>query len=411
MPWQFLVVDGANKGQIFPLPEKGVVVIGSSQKDADIWLHDLYVQRAHCEAEIDPDGGVQVRNLRPQEGIQVNKVRTEEQQLHPGDVLRVGNSHLRLELAAEAGPPPAARAAGESDPATAGPPPALPPERLDELTGHVLGHYQLGNLLGKSGHTAVFLARDCKTNEETAVKVLSPLFPAGQDESRLFVETLRQAVPLQHESLVALRGAGRTGPYTWIAREYVPGESLADLLERIAAGSAKPKWQSALRLARQIGSVLDYLHQRRVMHGWLTPSNVLLNTEAKQAKLANLMLDKALAGSRLFEALWMGRFPRDVAYLSPEQCDPEAFIDEMSDQYTLGALVYARMTGQPPFVGTTPEETVELIRTAPLVRPRHRDPAIPARAEAVVVQMLSRHQEDRYPNPAALLLDLEKIAK
>src|SRR4051794_7817561 len=109
MPWQFLVVDGADREQAFLLPERGTVVIGSSSRHADICLHDLFVQRTHCEAEVNDDGTVQVRNLRPVEGIFVNKVKTEQQQLNAGDVLRVGNSHLRLQPAAAAGPAPIPR--------------------------------------------------------------------------------------------------------------------------------------------------------------------------------------------------------------------------------------------------------------------------------------------------------------
>src|SRR5262249_17363872 len=65
MPWQFLVIDGADREQIFLLPQQGVVVIGGSKKHADICLHDLYVQRTHCEIEISEEDTVLVRNLRP----------------------------------------------------------------------------------------------------------------------------------------------------------------------------------------------------------------------------------------------------------------------------------------------------------------------------------------------------------
>ncbi len=419
MPWQFLVVDGADKDHVFLLPERGVVVIGSSSRHADICLHDLFVQRTHCEAEVAPDGTVQVRNLRPIEGILVNKVRAEQQQLNPGDVLRIGNSHLRLEAASQAGPAPTPRpsvepaaetpAAPETKADTPGPLPSLPPERLGELVGHVLGRYQLREVLARDGYRAVFLAIDRKTQETVAVKVLSPRFPARQEEAQRFIEVMRRALPIGHEALVPIRGVGKSGPYTWIARDHVPGESLAGIIERIAEGKTKAKWQSGLRLARQLAGVLKHLHQHHVMHGRLSPHSVLVNTEAKQNRLANLMLEQALAGSQLQAEMRGPRRARDVAYLSPEQCEAGAFVDEMSDQYALGALVYARLTGRPPFNGATPEETMKQIRTAVMVRPRERNSSIPPAIDAVVMRMLSRHQEDRYPSPAALLADLEEI--
>jgi pSer/pThr/pTyr-binding forkhead associated (FHA) protein len=416
MAWQFLVVEGADKDKVFRLPENGLVIVGSSQKHAEICLHDLFVQRTHCEIEISPDNEVVVRNLRPTEGILVNKVRTEDQQLKLGDVLRVGNSYLRLEPAGTAPPPdskeetpsaPPPQAETKAEPS--GPLPALPPERLSELAGRQLGRYQLKEVLSKNGHAVDFLAIDQKSQETLALKVLDPQFPAGPEEMLQFIEVMRKALHLQHDSLAGLRGVGKTGPYTWIAREHVPGESLASVLERIVSEKKKPKWQSGLRLAVQIGGALDYLHRLHVMHGQLVPRNILINTEAKQARLANLMLDQALSGSQLHAVLERERRAQDVPFFSPEQCEKGAFIDELSDQYALGALVYARMTGRPPFVAATPEATMKQIRTAALVRPRQLNPNIPEEVEVVVVRMLARRQEDRYSSPAALLADLERL--
>src|SRR5205814_4969008 len=135
---------------------------------------------------------------------------------------------------------------------------------LGELSGHVLSHYQLGELLGKNSHKAVFQALDRKTNETVVLKVLSPSFPAAPEESQRFIEGMRKVLHLHHPSLVGLRGAGRTGPYTWIAREHVAGDSLTRVLEKIAAGESKGQWQSGLRLAKQRGSLLEHVRERHV---------------------------------------------------------------------------------------------------------------------------------------------------
>lgn len=418
MPWQFLVVDGADRDQVFLLPQKGAVIIGGSKKHADICLHDLYVQRTHCEVEVLEDDTVSVRNLRPVEGIFVNKARAEQQALNAGDVLRIGNTHLRLLPATEAGatPPPREEdapeepeSAAEVKPAGRGPLPTLPPERLGELLGHTLGQYQLNELLAQASHKAVFLATAQKTGETVVVKVLSPRFPGRPEELQRFSETMRKALHLTHESLVQWRGVGKTGPYVWMVREYVPGESLASILAKLAAGKKKLNWQSGLRLARQIGQALDFLHEHHLMHGHLTAGGILVNVEAKQNKLANLLLDIAIFGSQVGIAMRATRRERDVYWFSPEQCEKGAFVDDLSDQYSLGALVYARMTGRPPFTAATVEATMELIRTGPLVRPRSLNPQIPAKFEAIVLRMLSRHQENRYLNPAALLAELDAL--
>ncbi len=408
MPWQFLVVDGADAKSVFPLPERGTVLIGRSHQDVDIFLNDLFVARVHCQIEVSGDGKLTAKHLYGAGGSFVNKEKIDLRELHEGDVLRVGNTHLRLDPARTAGPAPKSARSSPAQPADQ---PAAPGERLAHLQGQLLGHFEIGELLAHSPFRAVYLARDGKTGNTVVLKILAPQFPASPAELNHFIPVMRQALHLRHEHLVTLLGVGKNGPYTWIAREHVVGESLADVLQRLAVtGRTRPKWHRGLRLALEIGQTLDYVHGHHLLHGRLTPHNILINTSTKEAKLANLMLDQALAGSLLGRQMADARQPLDVAFLAPEQCEAGAFVDDLSDQYGLGAIVYARLTGRPPFLGDTVEETLELIRTAPLAHPRQLNPTIPDEFSAVVVRMLARLQEDRYPSPASLLAALEPFA-
>src|SRR3989442_158531 len=106
MPWQFLVVDGADAQSVFPLPEHGTILIGHSHREVDIFLNDLYVGRVHCEVKVTGEGTVVAKHLYGASGSFVNKVKIDKQELKEGDILRVGNSHLRLDPAATAGPRP-----------------------------------------------------------------------------------------------------------------------------------------------------------------------------------------------------------------------------------------------------------------------------------------------------------------
>src|SRR5262249_22218374 len=161
---------------------------------------------------------------------------------------------LRLQPAAVAGTAPSRSGHAQSADTTEAKPetpralPSLPPERLQELSGHVLGHYQLGEVLDHSSHRTVFLACNLKTQDNVVVKVLSPRFPARPQELQQFSEVMRKILPLRHDFLVTLHAAGKTGPYTWLAREHVPGESLTAVLQRIVSKPGKVKWQSGLRL-------------------------------------------------------------------------------------------------------------------------------------------------------------------
>src|SRR5262245_11411514 len=405
MPWQLFVVDGADAKRAFPLPESGSVLIGNSHKHADICLHDLYVARVHCQIDVD-EGKVVVTNLPNASGTFVNKVRVADKQvLGSGDVLRVGNSHLRLEPGVAAAPP-------KPPPGTPQPLPNLPGDRLHELEGHTLGHYELEEVLGRSPFKAVFRARDSRSDQTVTLKVLSPEFPAGQDELQNFIPAMRKALHLRHDNLVTLVGVGRTLPYTWVVREHVPGESLATVLERMAAsGGGKPKWRHALRLALEIGAALDYVHRQGLYHGNLTPRNVLIRSADKQAKLANLMLDQALAGSVVAAHARPFKVAQDAPYLAPEQVEEGAFVDGLSDLYSLGAVVYARLTGKPPVQGKTTEDILQLVRAGAVTRPKRLNPTVPDEFDMVVMKMLQKHQEDRYANAAALLADLEPLAE
>jgi serine/threonine protein kinase len=416
MAKRLLVIDGADQGHSFSIDADGVLSIGSSRRNTDICLHDLFVRRVHCMLEVKEDR-VAVRNSDDSPEIFVNGQPVKEQELRPGDVLRVGNSHLRLEDAGEEEADSADEAGytvEDEEPAPAAPVPAelprLPAERLAELTDHVLAHYEIGPALGRGHCGVVFRARDRKAGHFVALKVLPPEFPKGAAEMQQFVQAMKRVLALRHPHLVALYNAGRTGPYCWLALEYVEGDSLAQVLTRVGTGS-KLNWRHALRLGIHVGRALDFVHQQRLVHGNVTPQNILIRLSDKAAKLGDLMLGRALDGSALQAATLEAKLLAEMPYLPPELADPQASVDNLSDIYGLGAAMYARLTGLPPFQGATPEETLALIQEGALVKPRKRQSSIPLPLEAAVVRMLARHQEDRYPSAAELVSDLERIAE
>jgi serine/threonine protein kinase len=413
MAWQLLVIDGADKDRFFPIPDEGLVSIGSSRKNADIVLHDLYVARVHCEIKIEDQRFV-VMDLDSPGGTFVNGQKIKEQEIRIGDVVRVGNSHLRLDIYSEEEAEVIEAEAEEEVVELAvdeeAEPTKSPRERVLDLAGHNLGHYELASLLGQSCHGAVFRGRDLKTQQVVAVKVLSPEFPANEGEMQPFVKAVKQAMPLQHPHLVKLVGAGKTSGFCWLAQEYVEGESLAQVLERMGS-PGKLTWKHALRLGLHVGRALEFLHKNRQVHGNLTPANVLIRFSDKHVKLNDCLLSKALEGSLLYSSTMKEKLLAEMGYLSPEQTDPGAFVDHLADIYGLGALMYARMTCEPPFKGKTPEETLAMIRKAKLVPPSEHQEAIPESMDDVVMKMLARHQEDRYQRMSEALAELTAIAE
>jgi serine/threonine-protein kinase len=288
--------------------------------------------------------------------------------------------------------------------------PHLPAERLAELSGHVLGHYDVGRVLGRGTSGVVFLARNRKTGLEVALRVLAPPFPADDAEMQTFIGALRVALPLRHRHLVSMWNAGRAGPYCWLAVDFVDGPSLERLLQEVNP-PGKTAWKHALRLGVHGGRALNYLACRKLTHGNVTPPNILIRTADKCVRLGDVMMGKVLAGSCLERAAHQRRLQTELPYWSPEQASPHPALDIRSDLYSLGACMYARCTGRPPFLGKAPEETVQLIHKSPLPLLQQYQPEIPDSFEEVVVRLLDRRPEDRYDSPATLIADLESIAE
>jgi hypothetical protein len=441
---RLVVIDGADQGQIFTLPEVGTMTLGKDRKHADIILHDLYVARAHCRLKIvgekvevvDADG----------HGTQVNGKKINRHEMGMGDVLRVGNSHLRLE-AAVAGEE-FAKVAGHAAPAADDEPIELTVEeegdadyeeveddvaeeapeplpagaseparllylwrdKLAQLSGQTFGHYKLGPVLGRGRHGVIFQAEDTKTGQALALKVFSPQFPQGNEELQKFAAVMKSTLPLRHPHLVALLGAGKTSTYTWVAREFVEGEALAGVIRRLAKAERGDE-RRACRVAAHVGRALEFARQHRLRHGRVNPANILVRKAGQVVKLADLMLGAVLEGSQLERAALEHRPASELGYLSPEQVTPGAFVDESSDVYGLGAVVYALLTGRPPFVGDKAEEVLKQVRTSARVpRPSALNPEVSPALEQVVMKMLARRQEDRYHAPAEMLADLKPIA-
>jgi hypothetical protein len=440
MGWRFFVVDGANQGQSFVLPLEGTVTIGRSQKHADIILHDLYVARVHCEVVMGGEGDVLVRALPDATaGLILNGSQVREGNMKLKDILRLGNSHLRLEPYDHDHPDEEQAAEDEEvvevdvaeeeaeefveaeeveedeeAPAEPGKLPVLRPERFEALSGQVFSHYKLGEVIGRGHCGVVFHAQHLASGTELAMKVLSPEFPGDAQEMKTFVLALKAILGKKHPNLVTLYNAGKTGPYCWLALEHVEGDSLAQALREPDA-KRRSHWKLALRMGIQLARALEFLRKNKLVHGNITPANVLMASDEmgrdKEVKLGDLMLSRALEGSALAEARREKKLEAELGYMAPEQLMEDAPVDWLADLYGLGAVLYARLTGGPPLQARTPAEALKLINRTVPKRPTDFHANIPERLSTAVMLLLARHPEDRYQSPAELRSELEEIAE
>ncbi len=403
MGMHLVVIAGPDKGRSFPLSPAAPLVVGRG-KDTDTRLTDPHASRVHCQVQFDGDQAVVV-DRGTAAGTLVNGKKITQHVLKPSDVIRIGETQLRFQDDAAAEQetvqklPPTAAAA---------PPPG---ERLMELVGKSLGRYDIGDVVAKGHAGVVFGARDTQEDRVVALKVLWPEFSRNEEEMQRFIRAMKTMLPLRHPNLVTIFGAGKTGPYCWIAMEFVQGESLTEVIQRIGVGNMLD-WRHTLRVAVHIGRALEFAHGQSIIHRDITPRNILLQGVDKTAKLGDVMLAKALEGAQAEQITKPGELIGDLRYMSPERTRGNSGeIDGRSDIYSLGATLYHLLAGRPPFEGDSLVETITKIRQAPPVPPTKYQLAIPALFEGAVLKMIAKRPEERYQTAADLLKDLDRVAK
>jgi serine/threonine protein kinase len=399
MGMQLTVIAGLDKGRSFDVPSDAKLQIGRSQS-TQTRLTDPHVSRVHCELEVHGDR-VTVVDAKSAAGTFVNGKRVTQQHLRHGDVIQVGDTQLLFQAADLADqstlPPVDVRAK-----------PAVP-RSLESLSGQMLSHYEVGTVVAKGESGVVFRARDTQSNQEVALKVLQPEFSQNDADMQRFVRAMKTVLPLRHPNLVQLYNAGRTGNYCWMAMEYVDGESLTRVIQRIGIAGMLD-WRYGLRVAIHIARALDFASKHQIIHRNVAPPNILIRSQDKLAKLGDLMLAKALEGTLAQQITRPGELVGEVRYMAPERTRGTSDVDGRSDIYGLGATVYALLTGRPPFEGTSLPETIMKIRQSDPEKPRKYQLAIPEAFEGTVLRMLAKRPDERHQTAADLLSDLERVA-
>ena len=262
-------------------------------------------------------------------------------------------------------------------------------------------HYLLERELGRGGMATVYLARDVKHDREVALKVLRPELAAVLGRDRFLTE-IRLTAKLDHPHILTLIDSGQSEGFLWYVIPYVRGESPRDRLNRHRQLGV----EEALTITKQIASALDYAHQRGIIHRDIKPENILFHEgEAMLADFGIALAVKEAGGNRVTET---GLSLGTPQYMSPEQATGDRQLDVRTDVYSLGAVLYEMLAGEPPHTGATAQVVIAKLMTERPTRLRVVRDTVPETVDVAVARALAKIPADRFSSAAAFVTALSR---
>jgi class 3 adenylate cyclase len=257
------------------------------------------------------------------------------------------------------------------------------------------GRYVVQGFLGEGGRKRVYLAHDTSLDRDVAIALVKT---EGLDQAareRVRAEARAMARLGDHPAIVTVHDIGDEDGEPYIVSQYMAGGALEQMLDRAPERRLAP--EEAVRIADCVASALEHAHAKGVIHRDLKPANVWLGEDGT-AKLGDFGLAFSLERSRLTRT---GTIVGTVAYMAPEQAIGRK-PDASSDLYSLGAMLYEMLTGRPPFAGDSAVSVISQHTSADPVAPTWHNPEIPRELEEVVLRLLRKSPEERYPNATDL---------
>ena len=256
-----------------------------------------------------------------------------------------------------------------------------------------LGPYKLEKVLGRGGMGAVYVGVNKDTGEKAAVKVLSAhLADDGgfRERFKIEVETLKR---LLHPNIVQLYGFGEEDGHLFYVMELVNGRSLQD---ELGAGR-RFTWREVARIGVAVAQALKHAHDRGIIHRDLKPANLMID-EQDHIKLTDFGIAKLYGGTSVTAD---GGVLGTADYMSPEQADGKQ-VTSRCDLYALGSVLYALLTGRPPFAGKTIVQVITALKNDPAIPVCRLAPDTPEEFESIVMQLLEKDPAKRIPTALAL---------
>ena len=273
---------------------------------------------------------------------------------------------------------------------------ALEKELRQAQEPRVIAGFRLIKPLGQGGMATVYLASQISLAREVALKLISPQIAANPESAERFLREARVAAAINHPNVISIIDVGQADGQLFMALELVTGGDAAQLAVRF--GGVLPEVR-ALELLIDCAKGLQALFEARLLHRDLKPANIFI-TKDGIAKLGDLGLARSEDGDD--RMTMTGHLVGTPAFMSPEQASGDGVIDIRSDIYSLGATLFALVTGRQPFIGNTPIAVAAKALTEATPDPRTLNPTLSTSTATLIMRAMAKAPKDRFQTPEEL---------
>ncbi len=283
--------------------------------------------------------------------------------------------------------------------------------------GQQFGSYMVLGALGAGGMGEVYLAKDSRLDRTVALKVLSPDISSDKRRMQRFRQEAKIASSLNQPNILTIFEFGEIEGLTFLATEFIDGETLRNCIN-----DKRLKLGEILDIAIQVLAALDAAHEARIVHRDIKPENVMIRRRDHVVKVLDFGLSKVterkssiLTGQESEAATEFKTAPHTVMgtvnYMSPEQAQAHT-VDERTDIWSTGVMIYEMVSGLMPFKGATTSHTiVQILEKDPVPLTQFTQRKAPEELQRIVSKALSKSPDERYQTAKDMLIDLKALKK